>query len=256
MVKLFKRQKGKTTISFKYDGSIKLKDLPIEEYAHVAYAFHESILRLERMLKESLLEGYITSTTLERISQEFKISSIRELAIPETESITALFGEESTKMTISQRTPSFEEKKVVPTVPSVMKPITPPVAHTEKGIFPDTTVPEPVVPKITTEPKEKTEIGAAPVPKISFSFPNPNSSSETSPEQTAPIAAETSLTPPTIPKISFPASSSSSTSPPSNPLANIRGRKEEDRATGIAILRKQMLTELKKIRTVVAEQDQ
>jgi hypothetical protein len=39
-------------------------------------------------------------------------------------------------------------------------------------------------------------------------------------------------------------------------LAQSAGRREEDRATGIAILRKQMLTELKKIRSVVSEQDQ
>ncbi|MHA2172375.1 MAG: hypothetical protein ACXAB7_21095, partial [Candidatus Kariarchaeaceae archaeon] len=82
---------------------------------------------------------------------------------------------------------------------------------------------------------------------------------ESTPEplkQAQPTTPESSLKAPTIPKISFPTSPSSSDSPLSNPLANIRGRKEEDRATGIAILRKQMLTELKKIRSVVAEQDQ
>ena len=43
--------------------------------------------------------------------------------------------------------------------------------------------------------------------------------------------------------------------PTASPLVQPKGRREEDRATGIAILRKQMLTELKKIRSVVSEQD-
>ena len=255
MVKLFKRKKGKETATFKFDGSIKLKDLPIEEYAHVAYAFHVSVLRFERMLKESLLEGYITSTTLERISQEFKIASIKELAIPETESVTSLFGDESLNTVISQRSSSLEEKKTLSTEPTSPETVTPTAIPIEETVLPDTVVPEPVVPEITAETPEI----IAPIPKISFSFPSPTSQPETSPEtptDSVPIVPEKPLTPPTIPKISFPASSSSSTSPPSNPLANIRGRKEEDRATGIAILRKQMLTELKKIRSVVAEQDQ
>ncbi len=255
MVKLFKRKKGKNSATFKFDGSIKLKDLPIEEYAHVAYAFHVSVLRFERMLKESLLEGYITSTTLERISQEFKIASIRELPIPETESVTSLFGGKALNTIVSQKFPSIEEKKPLSTEPAIQKPVMPPTISTEETVSPDTVVPEPVVPEIAAEPPEI----IAPVPKISFSFPSPTSQPETIPEtptESVPIVPEEPLTPPTIPKISFPASSSSSPSAPSNPLANIRGRKEEDRATGIAILRKQMLTELKKIRSVVAEQDQ
>ncbi|MCK4848514.1 MAG: hypothetical protein KAT16_05800 [Candidatus Heimdallarchaeota archaeon] len=257
MVKLFKRKKGKKTANFKFDGSIKLKDLPIEEYAHVAYAFHVSFLRFERMLKESLLEGYISIQTLERISQEFKISSIRDLAIPKTESVTALFGEESLKSIKLQKTP-LEKKEISRAEPAISKPITSPVIPTEEPTIPDTIVPDSIIPKTTVESTETPEI-VVPAPKISFSFPSAADAPEASPETTtepAPITPESPLKPPTIPKISFPASPSSSASPLANPLANIRGRKEEDRATGIAILRKQMLTELKKIRSVVAEQDQ
>jgi len=198
------------------------------------------------------LEGYITSTTLERISQEFKIASIRELAIPETESVTALFGGKSVNAVLPQRSSKLEEKKPLSTEPTSPETVTSPTIPIEETVLPDTVVPEPVVPGIDAEPPEI----IAPVPKISFSFPSPNETSPETPPESVPIVPEKPLTPPTIPKISFPASSSSSTPPPSNPLANIRGRKEEDRATGIAILRKQMLTELKKIRSVVAEQDQ
>jgi hypothetical protein len=258
VVKLFKRKTDKKTANFKFDGSIKLKDLPIEEYAHVAHAFQVSVLRFERMLKESLLEGYITSTTLERISQEFKISAIRELAIPEVESVALLFGSESPIFTKTQQVPTLEEKVIIPAEPAVPTPDPSPRITPEEPTVPDIAVPEPVVTEPVAKPIEVPEI-SAPIPKISFSIPSPASKPESSPEppkQSQPIAPESSLKAPTIPKISFPASPSSSASPLSNPLANIRGRKEEDRATGIAILRKQMLTELKKIRSVVAEQDQ
>ena len=253
MVKLFRRKTDKKTANFKFEGSIKLKDLPIEEYAHVAHAFQVSVLRFERMLKESLLEGYITSTTLERISREFKISTIRELAIPEAESVALLFGGESPISTKTQQVPTLEEKVIIPAEPVVPIPDQSPRITPEVPTVPDIAVSEPVA-----KPSEVPEI-SAPIPKISFSIPSPDYKPESSPEplkQAQPTAPESSLKAPTIPKISFPASPSSSASPLSNPLANIRGRKEEDRATGIAILRKQMLTELKKIRSVVAEQDQ
>ncbi len=253
MVKLFKRKTDKKTANFKFEGSIKLKDIPIEEYAHVAYAFQVSVLRFERMLKESLLEGYITSTTLERISREFKISKIRELAIPEAESVALLFGDEPPIFTKTQQVPTLEEKVIIPAEPVFPTPDQSPRITAEEPSVPDIAVPEPV-----TKPIEVPEI-SAPIPKISFSIPSPAykpESSQEPPKQAQPTAPESSLKAPTIPKISFPADPSSSASPLSNPLANIRGRKEEDRATGIAILRKQMLTELKKIRSVVAEQDQ
>jgi hypothetical protein len=258
LVKLFKRKTDKKTANFKFDGSIKLKDLPIEEYAHVAHAFQVSVLRFERMLKESLLEGYITSTTLERISQEFKISMIREMAIPETESLALLFGGESTISSKPQQVPTLEEKEIIPTEPVVPTPDAAPEITPEVPTVPEIAVPEPAVAEPAVKPSEVPEI-STPIPKISFSIPSPASTPESSPEppkQAKPTTSESSLKAPTIPKISFPASPSSSSSPLSNPLANIRGRKEEDRATGIAILRKQMLTELKKIRSVVAEQDQ
>ena len=147
MVKLFKRKTDKKTANFKFEGSIKLKDLPIEEYAHVAHAFQVSVLRFERMLKESLLEGYITSTTLERISREFKISMIRELAIPETESLALLFGGESPISTKTQQVPTLEEKVIIPAEPVVPIPDQSPRITPEVPTVSDIAVPEPVVAK-------------------------------------------------------------------------------------------------------------
>jgi hypothetical protein len=250
VVKLFKKKSGQTR-EFKFDTSLKLKDLPNEEYAHIAHAFQVSSLRFERMLKESLLEGYITSTTLERISRNFKFADIRKLDIPETPSLIELFGSDETptpkRITETEtEKPKILTPSVEPSQPSVTEPtapITPSIA------------PKPVTP--TSLPKvEPIEIPS----KISFSFPETHTITKP-PSTTTPStsqASEDSIPTPATPKISFPTMSkptAPTAKPPMDPLARVAARREEDRATGIAILRKQMLTELKKIRSVVSEQD-
>ncbi|MHA2054295.1 MAG: hypothetical protein ACXABI_09940 [Candidatus Hodarchaeales archaeon] len=253
MVKLFGK-KDKKTANFKFDASIKLKDLPHEEYSHVTFALQVAILRFERMLKESLLEGYISSTTLEKVSRGFKIASVRDLDIPESESVRALFGSES-PLSLSTKPESMQIKEPQPSV-APKEEITPPsIPAPATPVVPEPVMETPSIP--IAEPEEK--------PKISFSFPPPAPELSPAPESPpAPASTPSVSTPepiapiskPSIPKISFPTEPTPSISPPTNPLENIRGRREEDRATGIAILRKQMLTELKKIRSVVAEQDQ
>jgi hypothetical protein len=249
VVKLFKKKPKVETKDFKFDTSFKLKSLPLEEYAHVSYAFQVAILRLERMLKESLLEGHITSTTLEKISQEFNLSKIRAMEIPDTPSLQAVFGSEAAPALAKKPTP----KVVEPTpIPKTEPPTPQPIAPEAPSITPPTITPtepspdaKPETPSVPVEPK--------PRPTISFSFPE----SPDEPEEISPIPTPTpakQITPPTIPKISFP---SKPAKPPSiSPLSRSPRGREEDRATGIAILRKQMLTELKKIRSVVSEQDQ
>jgi hypothetical protein len=243
LVKLFGRKKDKSTETFKFDTSLKIKDLPLEEYSHVNFALKTAILRFERMLKESLLEGYITSTTLEKISQEFHIADIRNLDIPETKTIRTLFGEESAQLLAKHEAPPTEvEPYPVPEkVEEVPTPIVPP-PEVPPAPEPVTAMPTPPSPE--------------PAPKISFSFPETPSEPAPQPPSQTPSQPVAPLSPPTIPKISFPTESKPEATPPDNPLTAIRGHREEDRATGIAILRKQMLTELKKIRSVVSEQDQ
>ena len=243
------------TKDFKFDTSLKLKALPAEEYAHVSYAFQVAILRFERMLKESLLEGYITSTTLEKISQEFKLAEIRSLEIPDTPSLQEIFGSETAQPPTAKK-PTLKVVSPTPTpedIPEIETPTPKPMAPKTPSIIPSTIVPtepspdaQPTPPSISTEPKTR--------PTISFSFPE--SPTETKGDTPSPTPTTTAqITPPTIPKISFP---SKPTKPPaiSDALSRVSRGREEDRATGIAILRKQMLTELKKIRSVVSEQDQ
>jgi hypothetical protein len=250
LVKLFKKKDEQQKRNFRFETSLKLKSLPLEEYAHVTYAFQTTFLRFERMLKESLLEGYITSTTLERISREFNLTNVRNIEIPDTPSLREIFGSELVgKVTrkkpdkIETAAPSINAAQI-PKIPSTTPPI-----DTQPKFSPK------IKPTIPTLPTESVEAR----PTLSFSFPNtpakPNEIIRTpspTPSPSSPSIKKT--TPPTIPKISFP-SMSKPTSPTASPLAQSKGRREEDRATGIAILRKQMLTELKKIRSVVSEQD-
>ena len=246
MVKLFKKKSSQKTKTFKFETSLKLKDLPLEEFAHVTYAFQVAILRFERMLKESLLEGYVTSTTLERICREMKIAEIRTIKIPETPSVAAIFGSDA---------PEIKAKEVVPvsqapTVPST--PISQPIVSTVS-----TPTPTPVsapIPSLDTPPSQPSPIEKpTPKPKISFSIPEISPPSIAPTITPTPSSSEPQTPPPLIPKISFPSLSKPSTTTPSNLLSQTLGKREEDRATGIAILRKQMLTELKKIRSVVSE---
>ncbi|MHA1975221.1 MAG: hypothetical protein ACTSW1_19700 [Candidatus Hodarchaeales archaeon] len=244
MVKLFKKKKDKKTQTFKFETSIKLKNLPLEEYAHVAFAFQVSSLRFERMLKESLLESHITSTTLEHISQGFKFAEIRSLEIPKLPSLEKVFGSSSAVELAKQK----DKIEVTSKEPPVTTPK--PIPTPEPAPTPAPSVPQesPLAAKIKPETiPEK--------PKIEFSFPSSVSEPAIEPKAAPkPVSVEpTKPQIPTIPKISFP--STSSGRPTTNPLGSTR-RREEDRATGIAILRKQMLTELKKIRSVVSETEQ
>ena len=243
MVKLFKKKSSQKTKNFKFETSLKLKALPLEEFAHVTYAFQVAILRFERMLKESLLEGYVTSTTLERISREMKIAEIRNIQIPEIPSVTALFGSDA---------PEIKAKEMVPVSPAPRVPSTP----VSQPIVPTVSAPTPTpTPSIVTPPSQPSPIESpTPRPKISFSIPETSSPSTTPTITPTPTSSEPQTpTPPMIPKISFPSLSKPSTTTPSSLLGQTLGKREEDRATGIAILRKQMLTELKKIRSVVSE---
>ena len=125
------------------------------------------------------------------------------------------------------------------------------------GFIGSGTTPTPVsapIPSLVTPPSQPSPIEKpTPKPKISFSIPETSSPSIAPTITPTPTSSEPQTPPPMIPKISFPSLSKPSTTTPSNLLGQTLGKREEDRATGIAILRKQMLTELKKIRSVVSE---
>jgi hypothetical protein len=254
VVKLFKKKSSQTE-TFKFETSLKLKSLPLEEYAHVAYAFQVAMLRFERMLKESLLEGYVTSTTLEKITRELNIAKIRNAEIPETPSLATLFGSEPPDVKAKEFTPAVVAPEAPPS--TISQPIAPKVTPSPSVPTTPAPVSTPIsslsTPSISQTPTEELKITR---PKISFSIPETPSTAPSPVPTPIPTTSPTETkapTPPSIPKISFPSVSKPAATPPLNPLAQLKAKREEDRATGIAILRKQMLTELKKIRSVVSE---
>lgn len=260
MPRLFKRKSKKATKEFKFETSLKLKDLSIEEYAHVAYAFQTAILRFERMLKESLLEGYITSTTLEKISQEFHLAIVRDLEVPTTPSLEKIFGIAPPAKLAKQ--PISADELPTPSVEVVETPSLRPIIHKTPSTTPQPSTPPITEPSPDAKPSPPTIPSEQSItrPKISFSFPEKPDEPKEIPSAPSPTPApiespKSEITPPTIPKISFPSISKPSSIPSPSPLSQPKGQREEDRATGIAILRKQMLTELKKIRSVVSEQE-
>ena len=78
MVKLFKKDARGQKKSFKFNASLNLKGLSLEEYAHVLHAFQKSFSQLDQLLKESLIEQYITYSTFDRISQELKLVKLKK----------------------------------------------------------------------------------------------------------------------------------------------------------------------------------
>ncbi len=225
MVKLFKKTTRDQKKSFKFNASLNLKGLSLEEYAHVIHAFQKSFSQLDQLLKESLIEQYISYPTFDRISQELKLVKIKKSQIPEVPSIKALFG--------SRLTVELDTREPID-IPSqtLMGPPSPP-------------------PKTPPVPPESPPPPSAPsIPQTSFpSRPpaSPTSPSVPLPPSSTPIKTDR-------PKVSF----SEDVSIPdavSSPLGHFKQLREDDRATGIAILRQQMSEELKKIRQMIPDQD-
>lgn len=219
MVRLFKKSGQKHTTTFKFNTSIKLKDLRLEEYAHVIHAFHKGLTELDHFLKESLLENYISYHTFERISQELKLVKFRRCKIPNVPSIKTLFYSKAVELKTSE----------------------PEITSRIEQIEEEESIREVIPGPLPVEPAPKIPLIPSPPSQV------PSSLSSASPIPPPPVPTGS----PTGPKITF---SDTITEVPltRNPLGSSRPR-ESDRATGIAILRKQMVEELKKIRTIIPD---
>lgn len=194
MVRLFQKSGKKNTANFKFNTSLHLKNLPLEEYAHVIYAFYRGLTELNNFLKESLLEDYISFGTFDRISKELKIVKFRQCKIPNIPSIKTLFYSKAVELK--------------PTEPDLN---------------------DVAVPILSEVPKQEVISGL------------PSTESKLPVKSLPPIRSGS----PTIPKISFSQTEAKSV------LGSKTSPRESDRATGIAILRRQMSDELKKIRTIL-----
>ncbi len=230
MVKLFKKAAHDQKKSFKFNASLNLKDLSLEEYAHVIHAFQKSFSQLDQLLKESLIEQYISYPTFDRISQELKLVKLKKSKIPEVPSIKALFGSRLTVDLDTKEPIDIPSKTILKAASAKTSPVSP-TSPPPKSPSPSSPSPLPVS---QTSPPSR-----PPSPPLSPSVPLPSSPT---PEKTVQ------------PQISF----SDDVSVPdavSSPLGHFKQLREDDRATGIAILRQQMSEELKKIRQMIPDQD-
>ena len=205
MVRRFSKSDKKQTTTFKFNASLQLKKLKLEEYAHVIHAFQKGLTELNHCLRESLLENYISFHTFEQISQEFKLDNLHNFKIPDMPSIKTLFYSKAVEL-------KTNEPEMISRIKQV---------ESEKSTQEVIPGPPPL------EPKSKTPTIPSPPPP-------------------APTGSQT------IPKITFPKSATKNILS-SNQLGSSSPRRESDRASGIAILRKQMSEELKKIRTIIPD---
>jgi hypothetical protein len=221
MVRLFKKSGQERTTTFKFKTSLQLKNLALEEYAHVIHAFHKGLTELDHFLKESLLENYISFYTFERISQELNLVKFRGCKIPNVPSIKTLFYSKAIELKTSE-----------PEITSRIKQIEDEAPQQEVIQGPPPIEPAPKIPSFSSLPPQRPPISSMATPATP---PPPTPSGS-----------------PTTPKLTF-SKTVTETSLTSNPLGSSKPQRERDRATGIAILRKQMVAELKKIRSIFPE---
>ncbi|MFX1535681.1 MAG: hypothetical protein ACFFDI_15820, partial [Promethearchaeota archaeon] len=123
------------------------------------------------------------------------------------------------------------------------------------GLFPSSTAETPAVSTSNTSsipaPTESTSSSGPPMPPINFgsldSSSDSQASAKSSPSEFPTPKPSNSSGTPSMPSITLPSIGKQ----PSIPAPQTESGDEEDRATGIAVLRKQMLTELKKIRSII-----
>lgn len=215
---------------FQVNIKFKIKKLPAPEYGAIALTWKTVMENFNHTLKEHLANDRITIETLAKLTKSFRFAEIEAIDLTGIEMIEP--------PRVPSVTPEVQPTPITPTatpsLPSVETiPQTTPIA---KDISPPTPASTQVQP---TQP----EIGgtAETIPQ------------QTPPSQPQPIAAEPEKETgdlgfsvsvrPSIPSSKIPSASESA------------GSSEEDRATGVAVLRKQMLEELRRIRTIATEAD-
>ncbi|MFX1283430.1 MAG: hypothetical protein ACFFB5_07235 [Promethearchaeota archaeon] len=218
MVRLFKKSSQKQTTTFKFNSSLQLKNLELEEYAHVIHAFHKGLTELDHFLKESLLENYISFHTFDRISHELRLVHFRQCKIPDVPSIKTLFYSKAVELKTSGPEITSKIKQIELKGPPQKDISGPPHPVPKPSPIPSAPPQAPsALPMASPAPYPPVSSGGSSSPKIVFSD----------------TVTETPMT--------------------SSPLGPSKSQRESDRATGIAILRKQMVEELKRIRTILPD---
>jgi hypothetical protein len=236
---------GKKT-EFKVKINVRLKKMSEEEYNIVAGLWKRMMLDFEEGLRVNLRANKLDYKTFKELDKNFDFASLAALSVPLYQPI------------------SREEASLAPVTPTQPQPTVEEVA-TAPEVEPAPAVESSLPPSLTQEdsssefvPQESTRTVKAPtiaplnIPSAPSEKPQPSLKSLTglakspSTRPSLPTKTEDSPKPsPGIPKV--PTIEEPSSKPPIE---------EEDRATGIAILRQQMLSELKKIRGIIETKEE
>lgn len=243
-----------------------LKKLLLEEYEAIMKNWKRHALKFEKDLRHLADNGVISFKILDDFTKKFKFDELHRLRFtsPEEPEIMA------------QRPGLPVTQPVAPQYTSEQF-NQPQTAYNQPTSFgqPTTFPAQPLAPQnefsSTPRPQEQpAQTGFASSPRPNQGFPTfTQNPTPTQPSAPGPLS-DLNNQPPTSPQIQPAATAPQpTTSPtlnfnvpglspqPSSPSASVSlGADEEDRATGIAILRKKMLTELRKIRSVVEQEGQ
>lgn len=231
---------------FKVKIGIRLKKMSEDEYSIVAGLWKRCMIDFEEALRANLRANKLDYKTFKNIDKGFDFASLAAFKVP----ILPLTTQEQATHGLKEPTQPqvvVEEKiDIVETAPSPVS------AGPDSTHPPDQTIvtaldssPKPAIDQIppsTTPVKTATSTQETHPSLKTLTGLTRSSSRVTRPEE----PAEPLITPtpgiPKVPTIEGPS--------PSRPLY------EEDRATGIAILRQQMLSELKKIRGIIETKEE
>lgn len=235
---------------------IKIKKMPIDEYEAIMKPYRRNLLQFEKSLRQLADQGVISYKILDEFSNKFNFIELQRLkfAIPdEPEAVQPVAPQPEANQPQSGYNFGESQPQAQPASTFGFGKSTPdPVG------FSQATSQKPQS-NIETSPKQKSNLDPAPTKNASTgfsSFNSPSPSSEINSSDTPAPSFNPSSAPASTPSFGLSSNFGSSDAPASKPDSKISiGVDEEDRATGIAILRKKMLMELRKIRNVVEEQD-
>ncbi|MHA2295308.1 MAG: hypothetical protein ACXAEU_25050 [Candidatus Hodarchaeales archaeon] len=223
--------------NFEVQLKVKLKKIPETDNQILMHVFknslHDFVDKINKFIEYSVLDE-VDERNARDLEKQIDFNQLDKVRI-EPEVVKRI--QQAEQMTYAKETPATQPGITVSTEP---RPLVTPKVYT---------------PVVAAPPGIQSPFTPQPAPAVAP--PQPESSNITDSKINIPDFGTPSTkpsTPPSVPDISFSIPKLSLKAETTETKASIID--EEDRATGIAILRKKMLMELKKIRSVVAEEEE
>ena len=272
---------------------IHLKKMPRAEYEAIMIPYKRLMLQFERTLRQLADNGVISFSIVDKFTKEFNFAEIQRLRFSQPEEMDPYQQARPAQQTPPAQVPQYQQPAQQPFAynqqPATSRgfqqpqqPITPtfsanqqnPTAQRPSGFsFGQNTPQTPAPSSQGFEKQESSPFGSSSSPRPGSTPPatsfqrqesqsgmfgqgggNLGSFSDLSKDSSMPQPSfAPKQAPPTQPSFSLSNDFSSQSKPQEGKISV--GIDEEDRATGIAILRKKMLMELRKIRNVVEQED-